>query len=197
MKKKNHYKPRPQINPIYELLFEMVMDPKKYQINNRDGVFGGYVFSMDQLENHYLKYLSKKYPTYPPLSNKDVRTILKELDVYHKKGVLFSDFPNHSGFFISKKEILIFKKNLRNIIYPPEPKPEPEPEPELEPEIKLEIKKLEIGDTIFEHGKHTGKCYKEVRESFPSYFLYLVGQPVGSVYEYLDFINYCMTKFTS
>lgn len=70
---------------------------------------------------------------------------------------------------------------------------ETEPEPEPEPEIK----NLEIGDTIFEHGKHTGKCYKEVRESFPSYFLYLVGQPVGSVYEYLDFINYCMTKFTS
>ena len=47
-------------------------------------------------------------------------------------------------------------------------------------------------NTIFKKGKHKGKTYKHVRINHTEYFIYLITQPAGNVYDYLDFIKYCM-----
>lgn len=49
-----------------------------------------------------------------------------------------------------------------------------------------------MDNTIFNRGKYKGKSYKYVRINDPSYFCWLLTQPVGNVYNYLDFIKYCM-----
>ena len=53
-------------------------------------------------------------------------------------------------------------------------------------------KDINIAYTIFKNGKHKGKTYEEVRKTNPHYFLYLIGQPLGSVIDYVPFVNYCM-----
>ena len=45
---------------------------------------------------------------------------------------------------------------------------------------------------IFQKGKHKGKSYKDVRINHTEYFVFLITQPAGNVYEYFDFITYCM-----
>ncbi len=50
---------------------------------------------------------------------------------------------------------------------------------------------------IFKNGKHKGRSFEEVRQNYPDYFLYLVSQPLGSVIEYVPFVNYCMDFITS
>ena len=45
---------------------------------------------------------------------------------------------------------------------------------------------------VFQTGKYKGKTFKDVRINHTEYFVYLVAQPVGNVYSYFDFINYCM-----
>ena len=49
-----------------------------------------------------------------------------------------------------------------------------------------------MDNTIFNRGKYKEKTYKYVRINDPSYFLWLIEQPVKKVYNYLDFIKYCM-----
>lgn len=46
--------------------------------------------------------------------------------------------------------------------------------------------------TIFQKGKHKDKTFKDVRINHTEYFIFLITQPAGNVYEYLDFIKYCM-----
>lgn len=47
-------------------------------------------------------------------------------------------------------------------------------------------------NTIFHKGKHKGKTYKDVRINHTEYFIFLITQPAGNVYDYFDFIKYCM-----
>jgi hypothetical protein len=49
-----------------------------------------------------------------------------------------------------------------------------------------------MDDTIMEKGKWKGKTYKYIRVHDPSYVLYLVAQPAGTVISYFEFIQYCM-----
>ena len=49
-----------------------------------------------------------------------------------------------------------------------------------------------MDDILFEKGKHKGKTFKDVRINHTEYFIFLISQPVGNVYDYLDFIKYCM-----
>jgi len=49
-----------------------------------------------------------------------------------------------------------------------------------------------MDDTIMEKGKWKGKTYKYIRTHDPSYMLYLVSQPAGSVVSYFKFIQYCI-----
>ena len=49
---------------------------------------------------------------------------------------------------------------------------------------------IEYGPNTFRSGKHKGKSFEEVKLN-TNYFYYLIAQPVGTVIEYLDFINYC------
>ena len=46
--------------------------------------------------------------------------------------------------------------------------------------------------TLFQKGKHKGKTFKDVRINHTEYFIYLITQPAGNVYDYFDFIKYCM-----
>ena len=46
--------------------------------------------------------------------------------------------------------------------------------------------------TIFQKGKHKGKTFKDVRINHTEYFIFLITQPAGNVYDYFDFIKYCM-----
>lgn len=50
---------------------------------------------------------------------------------------------------------------------------------------------------ILKNGKHKDKTFEEVRKNYPGYFLYLVSQPLGTVIEYVSFVNYCMGYITS
>lgn len=47
-------------------------------------------------------------------------------------------------------------------------------------------------NTIFQKGKHKGKTFKDVRINNTEYFVWLITQPAGNVYDYFDFIKYCM-----
>ena len=49
-----------------------------------------------------------------------------------------------------------------------------------------------MDDKIFQTGKHVGKKYSDVRINYSEYFLFLITQPAGNVYNYFDFIEYCM-----
>lgn len=49
-----------------------------------------------------------------------------------------------------------------------------------------------MDDIIFQKGKHKGKTYKDVRINNTEYFVFLITQPAGNVYDYFDFISYCM-----
>ena len=49
-----------------------------------------------------------------------------------------------------------------------------------------------MDNDIFNKGKHKGKTYKDVRINHTEYFIFLITQPAGNVYEYFDFIKYCM-----
>jgi len=49
-----------------------------------------------------------------------------------------------------------------------------------------------MDNIIFERGKYKGKTYREVRVNHTDYFTYLIIQPAGTVYNYFDFIKYCM-----
>ena len=49
-----------------------------------------------------------------------------------------------------------------------------------------------MNNTLFVKGKHKGKSYKDVRINHIEYFIFLVTQPAGNVYDYFDFIKYCM-----
>jgi hypothetical protein len=46
--------------------------------------------------------------------------------------------------------------------------------------------------TVFQKGKHKGKTFKDVRINHTEYFIFLITQPAGNVYDYFDFIKYCM-----
>ena len=46
--------------------------------------------------------------------------------------------------------------------------------------------------TLFQKGKHKGKTFKDVRINHTEYFIFLITQPAGNVYDYFDFIKYCM-----
>ena len=46
--------------------------------------------------------------------------------------------------------------------------------------------------TLFQKGKYKGKTFKDVRINHTEYFIYLITQPAGNVYDYFDFIKYCM-----
>lgn len=46
--------------------------------------------------------------------------------------------------------------------------------------------------TVFQKGKHQGKTFKDVRINHTEYFIFLITQPAGNVYDYFDFIKYCM-----
>ena len=45
---------------------------------------------------------------------------------------------------------------------------------------------------VFQKGKHKGKTFKDVRINHTEYFIFLITQPAGNVYDYFDFIKYCM-----
>ena len=47
-------------------------------------------------------------------------------------------------------------------------------------------------NTVFQKGKHKGKTFKDVRINHTEYFIFLITQPAGNVYDYFDFIKYCM-----
>ena len=49
-----------------------------------------------------------------------------------------------------------------------------------------------MDDIIFQKGKHKGKTYRDVRINNTEYFVFLITQPAGNVYDYFDFISYCM-----
>jgi len=49
-----------------------------------------------------------------------------------------------------------------------------------------------MDDTIFVKGKHKGKTYRDVRINNTEYLIFLLTQPAGNVYDYFDFISYCM-----
>ena len=49
-----------------------------------------------------------------------------------------------------------------------------------------------MDNDIFNKGKHKGKTYKDVRINHTEYLIFLITQPAGNVYEYFDFIKYCM-----
>ena len=49
-----------------------------------------------------------------------------------------------------------------------------------------------MDNTVFQTGKHIGKTFKDVRINHTEYFIYLITQPAGRVYNYFDFIKYCM-----
>ena len=52
-----------------------------------------------------------------------------------------------------------------------------------------------IKEELFEQStgiKDKGKTYKEVRTKNTDYFMYLIKQPAGTVYNYFDFLKYCM-----
>ncbi len=46
---------------------------------------------------------------------------------------------------------------------------------------------------IFTRGKYKGLTYNYVRINHTDYFVWLMGQPVCNIYNYLDFIKYCMS----
>jgi hypothetical protein len=46
--------------------------------------------------------------------------------------------------------------------------------------------------TVFQKGNHKGKTFKDVRINHTEYFIFLITQPAGNVYDYFDFIKYCM-----
>jgi hypothetical protein len=45
---------------------------------------------------------------------------------------------------------------------------------------------------VFLHGMYKGKTYKYVRTNHPDYFVYLLSQPAGKVYNEFEFIKYCI-----
>jgi len=49
-----------------------------------------------------------------------------------------------------------------------------------------------MNHTVFHKGKHKGKTFKDVRINHTEYFIFLITQPAGNVYDYFDFIKYCM-----
>ena len=49
-----------------------------------------------------------------------------------------------------------------------------------------------MDDFVFLHGKYKGKTYKFVRTNHTNYIAWLLGQPAGSVYNYFEFIKYCI-----
>ena len=48
-----------------------------------------------------------------------------------------------------------------------------------------------MDDFVFLHGKYKGKTYKFVRTN-TDYFIYLLSQPAGKVYNEFEFIKYCI-----
>ena len=59
-------------------------------------------------------------------------------------------------------------------------------------EIEIDID-LELNNKKIKSGKHEGKTYQEVRINHPSYLCWLMAQPTGCVFDYLDFIQYCLS----
>jgi len=51
---------------------------------------------------------------------------------------------------------------------------------------------FQMDNTIFTTGKHKDKTYRDVRINTPEYFMYLVTQCAGNVYQHFGFITYCM-----
>ena len=49
-----------------------------------------------------------------------------------------------------------------------------------------------MDDFVFLHGKYKGKTYKYVRINHTDYFIYLLSQPAGKVYNEFEFIKYCI-----
>lgn len=49
-----------------------------------------------------------------------------------------------------------------------------------------------MDDFVFIHGKYKGKTYKYVRTNHTDYFIYLLSQPAGKVYNEFEFIKYCI-----
>ena len=49
-----------------------------------------------------------------------------------------------------------------------------------------------MDDFVFIHGKYKGKTYKYVRINHTDYFIYLLSQPAGKVYNEFEFIKYCI-----
>ena len=62
---------------------------------------------------------------------------------------------------------------------------------------KCEEIELSSGKKKFTRGKYKGKTYQVVRTEHPQYFLYLISQPIGTVYVYVSFIEYCMYFLTA
>lgn len=49
-----------------------------------------------------------------------------------------------------------------------------------------------MDNKVFVSGKYKGLTYNYVRVNHTDYFVWLISQPIGNVYNYLDFIEYCM-----
>ena len=62
---------------------------------------------------------------------------------------------------------------------------------ELIPEVE-DIENAPNDNTIMKKGKYKGKTYKEIRIYNTDYLVWLLSQQSGVVYEYADFIKYCM-----
>ncbi len=45
---------------------------------------------------------------------------------------------------------------------------------------------------VFAQGVHNGKTYRDVRINHTGYFIFLASQPTRKMYNYIDFIAYCM-----
>ena len=49
-------------------------------------------------------------------------------------------------------------------------------------------------DNMFVTGKHKGKSFEYVCTHNPEYFMWLAGQPLSSIWNYLDFIHFCLER---
>ena len=65
-----------------------------------------------------------------------------------------------------------------------------------EKEINIEFDCSVYDNKIFNNGKYKNNTYKSIRINHPEYFMFLVNQPSGNVYEYYDFIKYCIYYLT-
>lgn len=192
-----------EINPIYELLLEMVLDLKKYNMIWNDTCNKFCAIKENDLEDFYLKFLRKKYPKCNPLSKKKVKEIMEELGFIYEKTMFprdkkekYSDSEQRYAF--SVKKLKDVKKNIRLKVYPKEEETKiVETQVIVESQEIVEPQVININDKILQSGKHEGEKYMKIRKENPEYFLYLISQPASSVYHFFDYIQYCMGYITN